>query len=163
MRKRRQGKNKKRKTKQKYINIYYIYTYTERKNWLLISPSQRIMSILNPSYQEEKGFPGGPDSKESSCNAGYPGLITGSGRSPGEGNSYWLQYSCLENSMDRGAWQATYSPQGQKESGTTEWLRWKNKSYFSLEIRRLSLEKCTSLRKYIILKVSYHLRCVWRQ
>ena len=43
------------------------------------------MSILNPSYQEEKGFPGGPDSTESSCNAGHPGLITGSGRSPGEG------------------------------------------------------------------------------
>ena len=48
------------------------------------------------------GFSGGSDSKESTCNAGDPGLISGLGRSPGEGN-----YSCLENSMDREAWQAT--------------------------------------------------------
>ena len=52
------------------------------------------------------GFPGGSVSKESACNAGDPGLIPGSGRSTGEGNSYPLQYSCLENSMDRGIWQA---------------------------------------------------------
>ena len=46
-------------------------------------------------------------SKESACKARDPGLIPGSGRSSGEGNGYPLQYSCLENSMDRGAWQAT--------------------------------------------------------
>ena len=45
--------------------------------------------------------------KESACKAGDEGLIPGSGRSPEEGNSKWLQYSCLENPMDRGAWQAT--------------------------------------------------------
>ena len=54
------------------------------------------------------GFPGGSDGKESACNAGDTGLITGSilglGRSPGEGNGYPLQYSCLENPMHRGAW-----------------------------------------------------------
>ena len=50
------------------------------------------------------GFPGGSDVKESTCNAGDLGLIPGSGRSPGEGNDYPLQYSCLENFMDRGAW-----------------------------------------------------------
>ena len=49
-------------------------------------------------------FPGGSDGKAFACNAGDPGLIPGSGRSPGEGNDYPLQYSCLENSMDRGAW-----------------------------------------------------------
>ena len=54
-----------------------------------------------------KGSPGGSDSKESNCNEGHTGVIPGSGRSPGEGNGYPLQYSCLENSMDRGAWQAT--------------------------------------------------------
>ena len=53
------------------------------------------------------GFPGGSDSKESTCNAGDLGLILGSGRSPGEGSGYPLQYSCLENSMDRGTWWAT--------------------------------------------------------
>ena len=52
-------------------------------------------------------FPGGSDGKESACSAGDPGLIPGSGRSPGEGNSHPLYYPCLENSMDRGAWQAT--------------------------------------------------------
>ena len=54
------------------------------------------------------GLPGGLDGKESACNAGDPGSIPGSGRSPGEGNGYPLQYSYLENSMDRGAWQATF-------------------------------------------------------
>jgi len=48
----------------------------------------------------------GSDSKESTCNAGDSCLIPGSGRSPGEGNGNPLQYSYLENSMDRGAWQA---------------------------------------------------------
>ena len=54
-----------------------------------------------------KGFPGGSDSKESVCNAGDLGSIPGSGRSVGERNSNSLQYPCLENSMDRGAWWAT--------------------------------------------------------
>ena len=51
-------------------------------------------------------FPGSSDSKESTCNAGYPGFIPGPGTSSGGGDDYPLQYSCLENSMDRGAWQA---------------------------------------------------------
>ena len=54
-----------------------------------------------------QGFSGGSDSKESSCDVGDLGLISGSGRSPGEGNGDPLQDSCLENSMDRGAWWAT--------------------------------------------------------
>ena len=53
------------------------------------------------------GFPGGSDGKASASNAGYPGLIPGLGRSPGERNGNRLQYPCLENPMDRGAWQAT--------------------------------------------------------
>ena len=52
-------------------------------------------------------FPGGLDSKESTCNAGDPGSIRGLGRSPGEGNGNPLQYSCLGNPMERGAWWAT--------------------------------------------------------
>ena len=47
---------------------------------------------------------GGSDGKASACNAGDPSLIPGSGRAPGEGNGNPLQYSCLENSRDRGAW-----------------------------------------------------------
>ena len=53
------------------------------------------------------GFPGGSDGKESACSAGDLGLIPGLGRFPGEGNGNPLQYSCLENPMDRGAWRAT--------------------------------------------------------
>ena len=56
------------------------------------------------------GFPGGLDGKESeesACNVGDPGSIPGSGRYPGEGNGNPLQHSCLDNFMDRGAWQAT--------------------------------------------------------
>ena len=52
-------------------------------------------------------FPGSSDSKASAYNAEDPALIPGSGRSPGEGNGHPLQYSCLENSMDWGAWWAT--------------------------------------------------------
>ena len=52
------------------------------------------------------GFPGGSDGKESAHSAGGPDLIPGLGRSPGEGNDNPLQYSCLENSMDRAAWRA---------------------------------------------------------
>ena len=53
------------------------------------------------------GFPGGSDGKASACNVGDLGLIPGSGRSPGEGNGNPLQYSCLENSMEGGAWYTT--------------------------------------------------------
>ena len=52
-------------------------------------------------------FPGVSDSKESACHVGDLGLVAGLGRSPGEGKGHPLQYSCLENPMDRGAWQAT--------------------------------------------------------
>ena len=53
------------------------------------------------------GFPIGSDGKESTCSSGDLGLIPGLGRSPGEGHGSPLQNSCLENSMDRGAWCAT--------------------------------------------------------
>ena len=53
------------------------------------------------------GFPHSSVGKESACNAGDLGSIYGSGRSPGEGNGNPLQYSCLENPKDRGAWRAT--------------------------------------------------------
>ena len=55
----------------------------------------------------DESFPGGSEVKVSACNAGDLGSIPGSGRSPGEGNGNPLQYSCLENPMDRRAWWAT--------------------------------------------------------
>ena len=62
----------------------------------------------------------GSEGKESACNAEDPGSIPGLGRSPGEGNGNPFQYSCLENSMDGGAWQAIDPmSMGRKESDTT--------------------------------------------
>ena len=65
------------------------------------------------------GFSGGSDGKASAHNAGDPGLIPGLGRSPGEGNSNPLQYSCLENPHEQRTL-VVYSPWGRKESDTTE-------------------------------------------
>ena len=64
------------------------------------------------------GFPGSSDGKESACNAGDPGSIPGSGRSPGEGNGNPLQYSCLENPMDRGTMdRGTLQSMGSQRAG----------------------------------------------
>ena len=68
-------------------------------------------------------FTGSSYGKESACNAGDPGLISGSGRSPGEGNGNLLQYPCLKNSMDR--------PWGCKESDTTEQLTLSDSAFSS--------------------------------
>ena len=68
-----------------------------------------------------RAFSGGSDGKEYACNAGdtkVTGLIPGLGRSPGEGNGNPLQYSCLENSLDRGAWWVTV------HGVTVEWVSW---------------------------------------
>ena len=62
---------------------------------------------LSLSFYICKGFPSSSVGKECACNAGVPSLIPGLEGSPGEGNSNPLQYSCLRNPMDRGAWQAT--------------------------------------------------------
>ena len=72
-------------------------------NWKFYSIFVEIIHI----HKNHPGFPGGSEVKASAYNAGDLGSISGSGRSPGEGNGNPLQSSCLENAMDRGAWQAT--------------------------------------------------------
>ena len=78
--------------------------------------SLSLLQWIFPTQESNWGLPycrqilyqsGKPDGKESTCNEGDLGSIPGSGRSPGEGNGNPLQYSCLENSMDREAWQGT--------------------------------------------------------
>ena len=69
---------------------------------------------------DKRGFLGGSDSKKSASNAGDPGSLPGLGRSPGEGNGNLLQYSCLGNPMDGGAWCATVH--GAAKSHTAEQL-----------------------------------------
>ena len=80
-------------------------------SWIsVVSACTMALSVPNSHYfvsSLDQGFPGGSDSKESACNAGDLGSIPGSGRSPRERNGNPLQYSCLENPMDRGAWRAT--------------------------------------------------------
>ena len=71
---------------------------------------QKSAGILNENRVRRRfkshDSPGGSDSKVSACNAGGPGSIPGSGRSPGEGNGNPFQYSCLKNPMDGGTWWA---------------------------------------------------------
>ena len=67
-------------------------------------PCYEAMQLFG--IKEIHGFPGSSDGKESACSAGDQGLIPGSGTFPGEGNGNPLQYSCLQNSMNRGAWRA---------------------------------------------------------
>ena len=63
-----------------------------------------LNSEICKHYPFQMGSPGGSEVKASTWNAGDPGLILGSGRSPGEGNGNPLQYSCLENPVEGGAW-----------------------------------------------------------
>ena len=70
---------------------------------------------------EPGGFPGGSDGKESACNAGDPGSVAGSGRSPGEEIGNPLKHSCLENPVDRGAWRATVPGVAKSQTGLSCW------------------------------------------
>ena len=90
-----------------------------KRNFSLITESN--FPRVGDTLYSDGGFPGRSDGKESACNVGDPDLIPRWGRSPGEGNGNPLQYSCLDNSMDREAWWATYFATG-KESPMTEQL-----------------------------------------
>ena len=73
--------------------------------WCFLFLQRKIENCSDDLKKKKKSsLLGGSEDKASACNAGALGSISGSGRSPGEGNGNPLQYSCLENPMDRGAW-----------------------------------------------------------
>ena len=109
---------------QAVLHLFYFFSWS-LKLWTRKGPKSGmtylIIGILKNSCEPVLGFPGGSDGKETACSAGNPVSISGLGRSPGEGNGNPLQYSCLENPMDRRAWQAN-SLWGCRESDMAEWL-----------------------------------------
>ena len=85
-----------------------VYLHWQVDSLPLVPPGKSLdILVLRCEYVLLQSFCGSSDSKESACNAGELGPIPGSGRSPEEGNSLPLQYSCLENPVDQGAWWAT--------------------------------------------------------
>ena len=117
---------------QKYINESFFFFRSWKKGEMIFLMMEMHICVwgVKASFWEYstggkrggywvKGFRGGPASKKYVCSAGDVDLIPGSGIYPGEGKGYPLQYSGLENSMDRGAWQATVHGAA-KESDRTE-------------------------------------------
>ena len=90
------------KTSRRKHRQYYQYVF-----WSASSGKRNKSHSKQIGLDQTHGFLGGSGGRESSCSAGDPDSILGLGKSPGEGNGNPLQYSCLENSMNRGAWKAT--------------------------------------------------------
>ena len=113
--------------------------------YIMFSPHTNKTSLYHNCYFKvgtylRLGFPGGAVVKNPHANARDASSVPGSGRSPGDGNGNWLQYSCLENPMDRGAWWATVHRVAKSWMWLSNWpcthLRWLqlsclSKIYFS--------------------------------
>ena len=111
------------KVNQLFAYIYpYIPSLSPPPNTsLAITQHRAVLTVLYSGFPLAiyfTGFPGGSDGKESACKAGDLGLVPVLGRPPGEGKGYSLQYSCLKNSMDKGAWWATV------HGVAKSWRRW---------------------------------------
>ena len=117
----------------------WFLVYGKERVWLCIWVRQnRIPWVLKEYFNIRMDFSAGSEGKESACNAGDLGSVTGLGGSPGKRNGNPLQYSFLENPMDGGAWQFTIH--GVAESDVTEWL------HFNIRIKKFCvchiLQKC---------------------
>ena len=106
------------------------------------------MSLTQQRFSK-KDFPGGSEGKASAYNAGDPGSIPGSGRSPGEGNGNPLQYSCLENSMDGGAWLATVHGVTKSRTRLSNFT-FDEKGYFCMGTERNLTETKSSISRSLI-------------
>ena len=137
-----------------FKNILYIFygLFCNFFPTVFVSFIYFLLSYLLPYYLSLQlclAFPGGSDGKASAYNAGDPASIPGSGRSPGEGNGNPLQYSCLENPMDGGAWLATV--QGVEKRPT-------RLSDFTITITNLLLNLLTGIISVIIFFIAtFHL------
>ena len=89
------------------MGLQFIALFISSLFVLLIKLKKKVMDKGRSELGTSKGFPSDSVSKESSCSAGDASLILGSRKSPGGGNGDPLQYSCLKNPIDRGAWWAT--------------------------------------------------------
>ena len=107
-----------------------------REWWFFFTPLSAIMSLLGIWYAQS-----GSDGKESACNTRDPGLIPGSGRSPREGNDFPLQYSCLENPVDRG--RSLTGCRG-LQSMESQWVRhdWVTFTVLALHAQKIELTVC---------------------
>ena len=125
-----------------HLSIYHQFNYLSIHHIFFIHSSvdgylrcSHVLAIVNSAAMNSVGFPGASYGKESPCNERDLGSIPGSGRSPGEGNGYPLQYFCLENSMDRGAWQAKVHGVAESQTWLTEcfssvsWTLWVHASF----------------------------------
>ena len=125
--------------------LWYTETYMHTGEYYSIIKKKWKRAICN-SVDRPQGFPGGSDSKESSCNAGDLGSPPGLGRSSGDGNGNPLQYSCLGNSMDKRSL-AGYSPWGSQRGGHD----WVTSFHFSLSSYKIDNNKprfCLTWCKY---------------
>ena len=101
----------------RHVSLSPVPGWVPSLHFCVLTESRHTFWTFKFTFSNILDFPGGSDGKESACNVGGPGSITGSGRCPAERNGYPLQYSCLKNSMDRGAWWR--SPWGRIKSDTT--------------------------------------------
>ena len=118
-----------------------IYKNLKNTRWLHFFLTIYFYFIYHLSH---RGFPGGSDGKESACNAGDSGSSPGLGRSPGEGHGNPLQYSCLENSTDRGAWWATVHGVAKNKT----WSSDQHFHIFNLAVLQLPCNTWASLQLY---------------
>ena len=151
--------------------IWYLTIHKELQQLdiILISPSSETVrqeAVYRNQISEKSEilpycFSGGSDGKESACNAGDPGSIPGSRRSPGGGNGNLLQYYCMENSVDRGAWWATVH--GVTESDTTEQVTFSHLGGSQVEIRTLISDHLPLVGSFPFCWFSCHTSSICRQ
>ena len=117
-------------------------------------PPTKCRASLWKGMDITRGFRDDSDGKEPACNAGDLGSMPGSGRSPGGGNGTPLQYSCLENPVDRGAWGATVHGVAQGRAGLSDWAACTGVTQCLLENKnsteQLVLTRCLGFLSWVL-------------